>query len=92
MTFCGCFNPPLNSHLYLAEQLINEYEEIEKVVFVPVNEKYKKVDLTSNEHRYNMLKAVCEKNKRFEVSMLEIDTSEPLYTIQRLKGLKNISK
>jgi len=90
VAFCGCFNPPLNSHFSLAEQIINEYEEIEKVVFVPVNEKYKKVDLTSNEHRYNMLKAVCDKNKRFEVSRLEIDSPEPLYTIQTLREFEKI--
>ena len=38
--FGGCFNPPLNSHFSLSEQLINEYDNIEKIVFVPVNSKY----------------------------------------------------
>ena len=38
--FGGSFNPPLNSHFSLAEQIINEYKDIEKVVFVPVNSKY----------------------------------------------------
>jgi len=28
--FGGCFNPPLNSHFSLAQQIINEYENIEK--------------------------------------------------------------
>ena len=45
LIFGGCFNPPQNSHLSLAEQLINEYEEIEKIIFVPVNSKYQKIDL-----------------------------------------------
>ena len=63
--FGGCFNPPLNSHFSLAEQLVNQYQEIEKIVFVPVNEKYQKISLISNEHRYNMLKLVCDENERY---------------------------
>jgi len=40
--FGGSFNPPLNSHFSLAQQIINEYEAIEKIIFVPVNSKYQK--------------------------------------------------
>lgn len=88
--FGGCFNPPLNSHFSLAEQLINQYEEIEKIVFVPVNEKYQKESLISNEHRYNMLRLVCDENKKFDVLRLEIDSTRPLYTIETLTNIKNI--
>ena len=59
--FGGSFNPPLNSHFSLAQQIVNEYENIEKVLFVPVNSKYQKKGLLENEHRYNMLKLVCDK-------------------------------
>lgn len=83
--FGGCFNPPLNSHFSLAEQLINEYNNIEKIIFVPVNSKYRKADLISNEHRYKMLKNVCDKNEKFEVSRIEIDSNRPLYTIETLR-------
>lgn len=83
--FGGCFNPPLNSHFSLSEQLINEYDNIEKIVFVPVNSKYRKVDLISNEHRYKMLKNICDKNEKFEVSRIEIDSNRPLYTIETLR-------
>lgn len=83
--FGGCFNPPLNSHFSLAEQIINEYDKIEKIVFVPVNSKYQKADLISNEHRYKMLKLVCDKNSKLDVSRVEIDSSRPLYTIETLR-------
>lgn len=83
--FGGCFNPPLNSHFSLSEQLINEYDNIEKIVFVPVNSKYRKADLISNEHRYKMLKNICDKNEKFEVSRIEIDSNRPLYTIETLR-------
>ena len=88
--FGGCFNPPLNSHFSLAEHLVNQYHEIEKIVFVPVNEKYQKISLISNEHRYNMLKLVCDENERFEVSRIEIDNVRQLYTIETLRKLKDI--
>ncbi len=86
--FGGAFNPPLHSHFSLAEQLVNEYSQIEKVIFVPVNSKYKKQDLASNEDRYQMLKLVCDKNEKFAVSRVEIDSPSPLYTIETLKILQ----
>ena len=46
--FGGSFNPPLNSHFLLAEQIYNEIENIEKVIFLPVSFKYEKNDLLSN--------------------------------------------
>lgn len=90
LMFGGAFNPPLNSHFSLAQQIINEYEQIEKIVFVPVNSKYQKVDLIDNEHRYQMLKAVCDKNAKFEVSRIEIDSPRPLYTIETLRELQKV--
>ena len=86
----GCFNPPLNSHFSMAQQLINEYENIEKIVFVPVNSKYQKADLISNEHRYQMLKLICDKNEKMDVSRIEIDSDRLLYTIETLRKFQNI--
>lgn len=86
--FGGSFNPPLNSHFSLAEQIVNEYEEIEKVIFVPVNSKYQKENLLSNKHRFEMLKLVCDKNKDFEVSDVEIRGDKPLYMIETLTILQ----
>lgn len=90
VVFGGCFNPPLNSHFSLAEQMVNEYEQIEKVVFVPVNSQYQKIDLISDEHRYQMLKLVCDKNEKFDVSRIEIDSRRQLYTIETLMELQKI--
>lgn len=90
VVFGGCFNPPLNSHFSLAEQMVNEYNQIEKIVFVPVNSQYQKMDLISNEHRYQMLKLVCDKNEKFDVSRIEIDSKRQLYTIETLTELQKI--
>ena len=88
IVFGGCFNPPLNSHFSLAEQMIAEYPEIEKIIFVPVNSQYEKIDLIENEHRYQMLKAVCDKNEKFEVSRIEIDSERQLYTVETLHRIQ----
>ena len=82
--FGGSFNPPLNSHFSLAEQIITEYENIEKVIFVPVSSKYNKQGLLENHHRYNMLKLVCDKNENFEVSDIELKQEKQMYTLQTL--------
>ena len=85
--FCGSFNPPLYSHLSLAESLINE--GLEKIIFVPVNAKYKKENLETNEHRFNMLKLTCDKNDNFEVSDIEIKANKWMRTIETLNTIKD---
>ena len=86
--FGGSFNPPLNSHFLLAEQIYNELENIEKVIFLPVSSKYAKSGLLSNEHRYNMLKVITDKNDHFELSSIEMDQEEQLNTIETLELLQ----
>lgn len=88
VVFGGCFNPPLNSHFSLAEQLIEEYNQIEKIIFMPVNSQYQKVDLIENKYRYEMLKLVCNQNEKFEVSSIEMDYPRQLYTIETLTKLQ----
>lgn len=86
--FGGSFNPPLNSHFSLAQQIVNEYENIEKVIFVPVSSKYQKAGLLENEHRYNMLKLVCDKNENFIVSDVELKQEKQLHTLETLELLQ----
>ncbi len=86
--FGGSFNPPLNSHFSIAQQIIEEYENIEKIIFVPVGMNYPKSSLINNEHRYNMLKLVCDKNNKFLVSDIELRFEKQLHTIETLEILK----
>ncbi len=86
--FGGCFNPPLNSHFSLAEQILNEHEEVEKILFVPVSNKYNKKGLIEDKHRYNMLKLICDKNPRFAISRIEMDNQRQLFTIETLLELQ----
>ena len=88
--FCGSFNPPLYSHLSLAEQLINTDINIEKILFVPVSQKYNKDGLVSDEHRYKMLNLICKNNIHFEVSDIELNSSRQAYTLETMRNLQKV--
>ena len=88
VVFGGSFNPPLDSHFSLAQQIVTEYEEVDKVVFVPVNSSYTKEGLIENKHRYAMLKLVCDKNPDFVLSDEEIQSKTPCYTIETLEKIQ----
>lgn len=88
VVFGGSFNPPLNSHFSIAQEVLNQYEEVEKVVFIPVNKKYPKDGLLENEHRYNMLKVVADKNSSFIISDLDFYGDKSLPTIDTLEEIQ----
>lgn len=88
VAFGGSFNPPLNSHFSIAQEVLNQYEEVEKIVFIPVNKKYPKDDLLENEHRYNMLKLVADKNENFIISDIDMYGEKSLCTIETLEEME----
>ena len=53
--FGGCFNPVTNAHIKLASQVVEKYS-LDKLVFVPMGDKYQKPNLASEQTRYEMLK------------------------------------
>ncbi|MDO5555194.1 MAG: nicotinate (nicotinamide) nucleotide adenylyltransferase [Clostridia bacterium] len=86
--FGGAFNPPINSHILLAKNILYKYPQIEKLIFVPVSTRYQKDNLVQNEHRYNMLKLICNKEDKLEVSNIELISKKQPYTIQTLDKFK----
>lgn len=86
--FCGSFNPPLFSHLSLAEQLIND--GLEKVIFIPVSSKYNKEGLIEDVYRLNMLRLICDRNDNFDVSDIELQSDVWMKTYDTLNALKTI--
>lgn len=88
VVFGGSFNPPHNSHFSTAQQVLNKYEEVEKVIFVPVNNEYEKSGLEENKHRYNMLKLVIDKNTKFILSDIDMKGNKSLYTIETLEQIQ----
>lgn len=87
--FGGSFNPPLNSHLMLAKQILKMDKDIEKLYFVPVSTKYNKNGLEKDEHRYNMLKLMCQNEKNIEVSNIELIQERQFYTVETLNIFKD---
>ena len=87
--FGGSFNPPLNSHVTLAKEILKKFKVLEKLIFVPVSTRYQKESLVSDNHRYNMLKLICRKEDKLEVSDVELNLDKQLYTVQTLHIFKN---
>ena len=83
--FGGSFNPPTVAHINLAKQVLEEMNEIDKVIFVPVSTKYNKKGLAPDEVRLNMLKSICNSQENLEVSDLELKSERQLYTIETLR-------
>ena len=88
VVFSGSFNPPLNSHFSIAQQVINQFEEVEKVIFVPINKECNKKGLLDNRHRYNMIKLVADKNEKFEVSDMDFKNEKSSFTIESLEEIQ----
>lgn len=86
--FGGSFNPPINSHISLAKQILEKCKVVEKLIFVPVSTKYQKAKLADDVHRYNMLKLICEDEDKLEVSDIELNKDKQLYTIETLDLFK----
>ncbi len=86
--FGGSFNPPINSHLQLAKNIIEKLKEIEKLYFVPVSTKYNKAGLEDDIHRYNMLNLICKDEEKMYVSDIELTFNRQLYTIETLDIFK----
>lgn len=78
--FGGCFNPPTNVHIRIVNKLIEE-GKLDKVIFVPVNDYYKKENLIQAKHRYNMLQLATKKYDKLEVDDIEIKENRELCAI-----------
>lgn len=88
VVFGGAFNPPLNSHFSIAQEVLNQFEQVEKVVFVPVNKEYPKDGLLDNKYRYEMLKLVIDKNSKFILSDIDMKENRVLSTLETLEEIK----
>lgn len=85
--FGGCFNPPTNIHIGLANNLIKT-KKIDKVIFIPVNNAYIKNGLISAEHRLNMLKLAVKEHNNLEVDDIEIKEKRKLFAVDAFELIK----
>ena len=85
--FGGCFNPPTNIHIELANNLIKT-KKLDKVIFIPVNDTYIKNGLISAEHRLNMLKLAIKDYNNLEVDDIEIQENRKLFAVDAFELIK----
>ena len=87
----GSFNPPTIAHENIARDILS-LSDINKLIYLPVGDAYKKKNLIESNYRYEMLKIISNKlvleNFNIEISTLEMDTDRRLYTIESLRILK----
>lgn len=80
----GSFNPPTKAHIGLAKKAIKECK-LDKVIFVPVGDLYKKEGMAKGIDRYNMLKLACEEESNLQVSDIEIKSNKEYKAIDIFK-------
>ena len=86
--FGGSFNPPTKAHIELAKLAIKE-KKLDKVIFVPIGDFYEKKDLEPIDKRIEMLKIVCSKENKLEVSNIEKEFKEKKFAIDIFKIIEN---
>lgn len=82
----GAFNPPHLSHIKIVKELLKR-KYLDKIIIVPVGNKYEKEDLIDFQNRYNMLKLIF-KNKNIIISDFE-NQNKNIYTYQTLDYFQN---
>ena len=82
--FGGCFNPPINTHISLANNLIKD-NIVDKVIFVPVGDYYQKKNLVEAKHRYNILKLATQEFPKLQVENIASTHKDKLFATDTFK-------
>ncbi len=89
--FGGTFNPPHIGHIHIASEALNG-AMLDKMLFVPCgNPPHKRVEGDATpKHRFEMTQIAISNYPKFEITDLEIRSSEYSYTAKTLELLKGI--
>ena len=85
--FGGTFDPPHIGHLLIA-QTVCEVENFDKVLFIPAFSPSHKNDITSIDHRINMVKIAIKDNPKFEYSDVDVLRTGTSYSIDSIIDIK----
>lgn len=78
--FGGSFNPPTIAHFEIIKTAKREFN-LDKIVVVPMGDKYEKKDLIPFKYRYKMLELMFNKYKWVQISSLQVNQQERSYAI-----------
>ena len=76
--FGGCFNPPTIAHFEIVKSVLDRFK-LDKLVIVPMGDKYPKRDLIPFEYRFEMLRKMFEKKKNIEISNMQVNQTKISY-------------
>ena len=87
----GTFDPIHYGHLVTAEEALVQLG-LDSVLFVPTGRPWMKEreGVSPPEDRYLMTVIATASNPRFRVSRMEVDRDGPTYTVDTLRGLKDL--
>jgi nicotinate-nucleotide adenylyltransferase len=87
----GTFDPIHYGHLVTAEEALVQFE-LDSVLFVPTGRPWMKERevVSPAEDRYLMTVIATASNPLFRVSRMEIDRDGPTYTVDTLRGLRDL--
>ena len=83
----GSFCPPTTAHLELSKKCI-ENGLCDKVIWVPVNDAYKKATNIPSKHRVEMVKLTLQNEENIDFSLHELNFDTTVYTIDSIKMLQ----
>lgn len=85
----GSFNPPTMAHLYLGNKIIKTFDDVEKVIYSPVNDGYRKKGLISGTHRLKMTELLVKDEENLIVSDTEVKNATYMNTYDSLKAIQD---
>lgn len=87
----GSFDPVHTGHVALAESAL-QHLQLDEVRWVPVGQAWQKSrELTSAEHRLNMVQLATAHEPRFVVDAIEVNRPGPSYTLDTVRSFQEQS-
>lgn len=78
--FGGCFNPPTIAHFEIVNVALKTFK-FDKLIIIPMGDKYEKKDLISFKDRVEMLKLLFNNNSKVEISKMQENQSQRFFAI-----------